>query len=85
MSRPIALDTGVGRTVGIAAGIVDRLAADGWDIAMTYWSAYDDRMPWGGAPEDVAAIESSARAHGGRASIPEFSTRALKASIATSP
>lgn len=66
MSRPVALVTGVGRAIAIAAGIVDRLAADGWDIAMTYWSAYDARMPWGRAPAGVAAVEAAARAHGGR-------------------
>lgn len=45
--RPVALVTGVGRTVGIGAGIARRLAASGWDIAFTYWTAYDERMDWG--------------------------------------
>jgi 3-oxoacyl-[acyl-carrier protein] reductase len=60
-SRPVALVTGVGREVGIAAGIVERLASDGWDIAMTYWSPYDQRMPWGARPSSVAAIETLVR------------------------
>ena len=46
-ARPVALVTGVGRTVGIGAGIARRLAASGWDIAFSYWTAYDDRMRWG--------------------------------------
>ena len=61
MSNRVALVTGVGREVGIAAGIVGRLAADGWDIAMTYWSPFDRRMPWGERPNSVATIETTAR------------------------
>lgn len=45
--RPLALVTGVGRSIGIAAGISGRLAEDGWNVAFTYWDAYEDRMPWG--------------------------------------
>jgi 3-oxoacyl-[acyl-carrier protein] reductase len=45
--RPVALVTGVGRTTGIGAGITRRLAASGWDIAFSYWTAYDERMQWG--------------------------------------
>jgi len=45
--RPVALITGVGRTIAIGAAIATRLARDGWDVGTTGWVPYDDRMPWG--------------------------------------
>ncbi|MDX3457400.1 SDR family oxidoreductase [Streptomyces sp. ME02-8801-2C] len=62
--RPLALITGVGRTVGIGAGIADRLAASGWDIAFTYWTPYDARMSWGAEPGATEAIARSLAARG---------------------
>ncbi|GAA2579816.1 SDR family oxidoreductase [Winogradskya consettensis] len=57
-SRPVVLITGVGRTVGIGAGIARQLAVSGWDIAFSYWLPYDERMAWGieaGAAEAISA------------------------------
>jgi 3-oxoacyl-[acyl-carrier protein] reductase len=63
-TRPIALVTGVGRTIGIGAGIARQLAASGWDIAFTYWTAYDDRMAWGADAGATAAISADLAAAG---------------------
>jgi 3-oxoacyl-[acyl-carrier protein] reductase len=65
-ARPVALVTGVGRRVGIAAGLCQRLAGDGWDLAITFWSAYDERQPWGRQPHDVDAICGQLRERGAR-------------------
>jgi 3-oxoacyl-[acyl-carrier protein] reductase len=62
-ARPVALVTGVGRTIGIGAGIASQLAASGWDIAFTYWTRYDERMPWGIEPGATGAIQATLAGH----------------------
>lgn len=56
--RPLALVTGVGRRQGLGAAIVTRLAETGWDVAFTYWTPYDAKMPWGedsSTPEELSS------------------------------
>lgn len=62
----MALVTGVGRRIGIGTGIVERLAATGWDIGYTYWRAYDERMPWGRDDGAGDEIEQILAGHGAR-------------------
>jgi len=50
-ARPVALVTGVGRTVGIAAAICRTLATDGWDLALNSW-APADRAIFGDRADD---------------------------------
>src|SRR3954452_2895886 len=65
--RPVALVTGASRTAGIGGAVVTALAEDGWDVALTYWEPYDERMPWGGEPDGVPQLTAAVGAAGGRA------------------
>jgi len=67
MIKPVALITGVGRSAGIGAGIAKQLADDGWDLALTYWTPYDEKMPWGVQPNETSAVKDELVAIGARA------------------
>ena len=57
--RPAALVTGAGRLDSIGAGIVRRLATDGWDLALSYWQAPDAPLSEAGDPERLAETARS--------------------------
>ena len=61
-----ALMTGVGRRRGIGAGIAAGLAADGWDLALSYWHPYDERLGLAGAPDDPDRLADDLRGRGRR-------------------
>ena len=46
MNRKIAIITGVGRLKGIGFSICTELAKRNFDIFFTYWTDYDNQMPW---------------------------------------
>ncbi|WP_432949405.1 SDR family oxidoreductase [Kribbella sp. CA-253562] len=64
--RPVALVTGVGRRIGIGAGIAEGLAATGWDVAFSYLTGYDERMPWGPDADARAELTGLLEGHGAR-------------------
>jgi 3-oxoacyl-[acyl-carrier protein] reductase len=63
-SSRVALVTGVGRRRSIGAGLAVGLARDGWDLALGYWSPYDDRLGYEHNPADPEAVAEQCRAHG---------------------
>ena len=58
---PVALITGVGRRRGIGASIAVGLAADGWDLALSYWNAYDDRVGYDHGAADPRELAEELR------------------------
>ena len=61
-ARPAALVTGAGRLDSIGAGIVQRLAADGWDLALSYWRPPDAPTSEAADPEKLADMARDAGA-----------------------
>jgi 3-oxoacyl-[acyl-carrier protein] reductase len=59
-----ALVTGVGRRRGIGAAVALGLAEDGWDLALSYWHPYDDRVGLERSAGDVDELAEQVRALG---------------------
>lgn len=47
LKNKVAIVTGVSRLNGIGAAICKRLAESGYHIFFTFWTEYDQQMPWG--------------------------------------
>ena len=62
MTRNVLI-TGVGR---IGAGLAAGLAADGWDLALSYWTPYDVRIGLAGEPDDPERLAEELREQGRR-------------------
>ena len=66
-ARPrVALITGVGRRRSIGAELALGLAADGWDLALSHWQPYDERLGYERGADDPAAVAQECRAMGRR-------------------
>lgn len=59
-----ALVTGVGRLRSIGTGLALGLARDGWDLALSHWSPYDDRLGYERSPDDPEVVAEQCRALG---------------------
>jgi 3-oxoacyl-[acyl-carrier protein] reductase len=61
---PTALITGVGRRRGIGASIAAGLATDGWNLVLSYWHPYDDRIGLERGAEDPQHLAEELRQAG---------------------
>jgi len=66
MTTKIAIVTGVSRLQGIGCAICIELASKGVDIFFTYWTDYDNQMPWRVGDDEPAAIQAAIEKHGVR-------------------
>lgn len=64
--KKIAIVTGASRLNGIGAAIAITLAGKGMDIFLTYWSAYDEEMPWGIGDNEPELLENMIKGYGVR-------------------
>lgn len=64
--RGTVLLTGVGRRRSIGAGLALGLAEDGWDLAISFWAPYDERVGLERGRQDPEDIADECRALGRR-------------------
>lgn len=64
-----ALVTGVGRRRSIGSALAVGLARDGWDLALSHWRPYDDRLGMERGPDDPEAVAEECRTLGSRVAL----------------
>ena len=66
-----AVVTGVGRARSIGSGLALGLARDGWDLVLSHWTPYDERLGYERGPRDVEGVAESCRGLGRRVLVVE--------------
>lgn len=61
MNNKIAVVTGVSRLKGIGHAVCIELAKRDFDIFFTYWTNYDNQMPWKVSPDEPDLIQDRIR------------------------
>jgi 3-oxoacyl-[acyl-carrier protein] reductase len=61
-TRRVAIVTGASRRLGIGAAVCKALAQAGSDIFFTYWSPYDQSMPWGAEEDEPDELQKQVQA-----------------------
>lgn len=64
--RGTVLITGVGRSKSIGASLALGLAEDGWDLTISHWAPYDERVGFVRGAHDPQDIAEKCRALGSR-------------------
>ena len=64
MKRKIVIVTGVSRLKGIGYSICSELAKRNFDIFFTYWTNYDNQMPWRMESDEPNLIQTEIRKYG---------------------
>ena len=80
------LITGVGRRRSIGAGLALGLATDGWDLVLSYWAPYDERLGYERGAHDTEDIAAECRRQGGRVRVvpADLATAGAAADLVTS-
>jgi 3-oxoacyl-[acyl-carrier protein] reductase len=67
--RGTVLVTGVGRRRSIGAGLALGLADDGWDLVLSYWAPYDERVAYERGEHDPDDVAAQCRRRGSRVEV----------------
>jgi 3-oxoacyl-[acyl-carrier protein] reductase len=68
-SRGTVLVTGVGRRRSIGAGLALGLADDGWDLVLSYWAPYDERLGYERGEHDTEDVAAECRRRGSKVDV----------------